>query len=100
MLSLWDWDLQLLLDMLSVPGGGVFSYHAQDRVPVVGEVWAFSDGGQDSDMATTAAPGSTFIIEGALPHIAERVQIQAVETHKTLHLTKPFIDNIWTTSTH
>lgn len=76
--------LKLLFNAFLVPGRGVFSYYPEDWVPVLWDNCAFSDWSQDLDppSASTLTLGDTLDIEGLLPRITERVQIQAAQRHQ------------------
>lgn len=80
---------KLLFDTIAVPRRGVLSYHSEDWVPVLWDVWAFSDWSQDPDLPTTAAwaLGNTSNIQGLLSYITQRVQIQATQKHRTQNWT-------------
>lgn len=73
--------LQLLRDPTAVPGGSVLPDHAEDRMPVFWDVWAFRDRSQDLDLPVAGARGNTTNVQGLFPHITQWVQIQATGTH-------------------
>lgn len=73
---------KLLFYTLAVPGRGVLSYHAENGVPVLRDIRAFRDWSQDLDppAAAAVALGNTSNIQGLLPNITERVQVQTAQT--------------------